>query len=76
MAPMVGKTLVYVGLGIAALGAIVWVASTLFPGFQPGRLPGDVVVERPGVRVYFPIVSSLILSAVLTLVLWLLRGRQ
>lgn len=76
MTPAFGKSLVAIGLGIAAIGGLVWIVSLAFPGFQPGRLPGDVVIERPGVRVFFPIVTSLVLSAVLTLVFWLLRGRS
>ncbi len=38
-----------------------------------GRLPGDIAIERENVRFYFPIVTSLVLSAVLTLVFWLLN---
>lgn len=38
-----------------------------------GRLPGDVVVERGNVTVYFPIVTSILLSLVLSGILWLLR---
>lgn len=38
-----------------------------------GRLPGDIVVARGNFRFYFPIVTSLLISAVLTLVVWLFR---
>ena len=38
-----------------------------------GRLPGDVVIEREGLRFYFPIVTCLLISAVISLLLWLLR---
>jgi hypothetical protein len=38
-----------------------------------GRLPGDVHIERDGFHFYFPIVTCLILSAVVSLLLWLLR---
>ena len=38
-----------------------------------GRLPGDIVVERPNFRLYFPWVTCLILSVVLTLLFWLFR---
>ena len=38
-----------------------------------GRLPGDIVVERGGFGFYFPIVTSLIVSAVLSFILWLLN---
>jgi len=38
-----------------------------------GRLPGDVDIERDGFHFYFPIVTCLIVSAVVSLLLWLLR---
>ena len=38
-----------------------------------GRLPGDVHIERGGFHFYFPIVTCLIVSAVVSLLLWLLR---
>ena len=38
-----------------------------------GRLPGDIVVEREGFRLYVPITTSLLISAVLTLGFWLIR---
>jgi hypothetical protein len=38
-----------------------------------GRLPGDIVIERDGVRFYAPIATSILVSLVLSLLLWLLR---
>ena len=38
-----------------------------------GRLPGDIVVERGNFSFYFPIVTSLVVSVVLSLVFWLLN---
>ena len=38
-----------------------------------GRLPGDVHIERDGFHFYFPIITCLIISAVVSLLLWLLR---
>lgn len=38
-----------------------------------GRLPGDIVIERDGLKVYFPLVTMLLVSALLSFVLWLLR---
>lgn len=38
-----------------------------------GRLPGDIMIERGPVRFYFPIVTSLIVSIVISLILWLLN---
>ena len=41
--------------------------------FRLGHLPGDIVVERPHFRFYFPLATSLLLSVILSLVLWLMR---
>lgn len=38
-----------------------------------GRLPGDIVIRREGFSLYFPLVTCLIVSAALSLVLWLMR---
>ena len=38
-----------------------------------GRLPGDLLIDRPGFKVYVPITTMLVLSAVLSAVLWFLR---
>ena len=70
-----GKWLVAVGLSTAAVGALVLLASR-FPGLRLGRLPGDISVERPGFRLYLPLGTSILLSVVLSLVLWLLGRRR
>lgn len=57
------------GLAIALIGAAFW----LFGRNGGGFLPGDIVVEKRNVRFYFPIVTCVVLSAVLTLVAWLFR---
>ena len=62
-----GKTLVFIGLAIAALGLVVML------GVPVGRLPGDIYVKRPGFSFYFPITTSIILSIILTLILSLFR---
>ena len=66
----IGKALLALGLVIAAVGA----ALLLF-GKIPflGRLPGDIVVERPGFRLYAPVATSILLSVLVSLVLWLFR---
>jgi hypothetical protein len=66
-----GWALVVVGLVIAGIG-LIWV---LAPGLPPlGRLPGDIVIERPNSRFYFPIVTCIVISVVLSLVVWLIRA--
>jgi hypothetical protein len=58
------------------LGIVLVAAGLLWPFIGKhglGRLPGDIVVERPGYSFYFPIMTSLVISAVLSLVLWLVN---
>jgi Protein of unknown function (DUF2905) len=63
-----GRTVVLMGLVIVALGIVLW-ASPSIPLL--GRLPGDLRIERPGFRFYFPITSSLLVSAILSGAFWL-----
>jgi hypothetical protein len=62
-----GPVLVVVGLVVTAVGALIWL------GVPLGRLPGDLAIERDGFRLYVPITTSLLVSAALMLVSWLLR---
>jgi hypothetical protein len=71
----VGRTLVVVGLVVAALGLLFLVAGRV-PGLDRiGRLPGDVSFQRGPVTVFIPIVSSIVISIVLTIVLNLFLRR-
>ncbi len=62
-----GKLLVVFGLLLAAAGGAVWLLGRT--GFR--GLPGDIRYESDNVRVYFPVVSCLVVSAVLTGLMWL-----
>ena len=62
-----GRVLVFLGLGITALGLL------LVAGVPLGRLPGDFVVRRGPVSFYFPLVTSIVLSIILTLILSFFR---
>lgn len=62
--------LIIVGLSLAALG-LVWLLAPSIPWL--GRLPGDIRIERDNVRVYVPLATCLLLSVLLTLVLWAIR---
>jgi len=66
-----GKMLVVFGLGAAVLGALLWGLSIAAPGLRLGRLPGDIVYEQGGAKVFIPITTMLLASVVLSLVLWL-----
>lgn len=63
------RTLIIIGLVIILVGL-------LWPWIQKlglGRLPGDIAVEKENVKFYFPIVTSIIISVVLTILFWLFR---
>ena len=58
------------------LGIVLIVAGLLWPWISRlglGRLPGDVVVERENFRLYLPITTSILISVVLSLILWFLN---
>jgi hypothetical protein len=65
----VNRALIVIGILLAVAG-LVWSRLKVLPFF---RLPGDIVIDRPGFRFFFPITTMLIVSAVVSLILWLLR---
>ena len=62
-----GKTVFLIGVAIAVFGLV------MMAGFPLGRLPGDITVRRGAFTFYFPLASSILVSLVLTVVLYLLR---
>lgn len=65
----VGRLLIILGIVLVALGVLwPWIGKL---GLE--RLPGDIVIERENFRLYIPIVTSLIVSVVLSVILWLLN---
>jgi hypothetical protein len=65
-----GWILLTVGLILAGLG-LLWILAPSIPWV--GHLPGDIRFERENFRFYFPLTTCLLFSAVLTLVLWIIR---
>jgi hypothetical protein len=63
------RTLIVIGL-ILVVAGICW---PLITRLGLGRLPGDIVIQRPNFSFYFPIMTSLVISIVVSLVLWLLN---
>ncbi len=58
------------------LGVVLVLVGLLWPWLQKiglGRLPGDIVIERENFRLYFPLMTSLIVSLLLSLILWWLN---
>lgn len=67
----IGRLLITLGIALVAAGVLF----TLLGRLGVGKLPGDIVWRRGTTTVYFPIVSSILLSVVLSLVLWFI-GRK
>ena len=65
-----GKFILLLGLGLVALGALMWALGRL--GFR--GLPGDIRYESGNVKIYIPIVTCLVASLVLSVLFWLFRA--
>ena len=64
------------GRFLVILGAVLVLVGLAWPFLQRlglGRLPGDIIIERGNFHFFFPITTSIIVSIVLTLLLWLFR---
>ena len=58
------------------LGLVILAAGLLWPYLSPlglGRLPGDIVIERENMRLYFPLATCLLISLLLSVVLWVVN---
>jgi ribose/xylose/arabinose/galactoside ABC-type transport system permease subunit len=61
---------------LITLGILLVVMGLLWPWLSKlglGRLPGDIVIERENGRFYFPLMTSVVISLVLSLLFWLFR---
>ena len=63
------KPLIVAGLTVLVIG-LLWPWLSKLP---LGRLPGDIVVEREGFRFYLPLTTGILLSLIVSLVIWLFR---
>jgi hypothetical protein len=63
------KTLILLGIVILAVG-LLWPWLGKLP---IGRLPGDIIIDRPHLKVFIPITTMIIVSLVVSLILWLIR---
>ena len=64
----IGKALIFLGVILLGVG-LLW---TFWPVSRLGRLPGDIVIRRQNWSLYVPITTSVLLSLLLTLVVWIL----
>lgn len=65
-----GKTLIYIGIGLIILGLIVSAAGKI-PWL--GHLPGDITIQRDRFTFYFPLTTCILISVIITLVLYFFR---
>jgi hypothetical protein len=63
------KTLIIIGIAVLAMG-LLWPWLGKLP---LGRLPGDIIIDRPQLKIYIPITTMIVVSVVISLILWLLR---
>jgi hypothetical protein len=63
------RVLILLGIALVLLG-VLWPWIGRFP---IGRLPGDIIVEKDNFRFFFPITTMIVVSLVLTLILWLFK---
>ena len=66
-----GRMLIAIGLTLAGVGVLLTFAGRV--PFRLGRLPGDIFIQGRNSTFYFPLVTCLILSALFSLVMWILR---
>ncbi|MEJ2060366.1 MAG: DUF2905 domain-containing protein [Gammaproteobacteria bacterium] len=58
------------------IGVLIVIAGLFWPWLSRlpiGRLPGDILIERPGYRFYFPLTTMALVSIILSLILWFFR---
>ena len=63
------RNLVIIGLIIVAIG-LLWPWLSKLP---LGRLPGDIVIDRPGLKIFFPITTMILVSVVISVLMWFFR---
>jgi len=69
MAEGFGKILIYLGIGLIIMGLLLLAGSK----FGLGKLPGDIIYHKGNFTFYFPVVTSILISILLTFVLWLFK---
>ncbi len=72
MAGDIGKIIIFIGLLLVIIGFIFMLGSKL-PFI--GKLPGDIAIERKNYSFYFPITTCIIISIILSFILWLFNKR-
>lgn len=68
----IGKLLIIAGIVLALIGGLIMLSGRL-PWI--GRLPGDIVIQKKNFTFYFPIATSILLSIVISLIIWFIGRR-
>lgn len=61
---------------LITLGTIILIVGLLWPWLHKlpfGKLPGDILIEKENMRFYFPLMTSLVISAVISLIVWFFK---
>lgn len=66
-----GKFIIVLGVIVVAAGIIIWLFGDKLRFL--GRLPGDIRIERENVKIYIPITTMILVSVVLSVILWLIQ---
>ena len=72
MAGDIGKIIIFIGLLLVVIG-FVWMVGNKLPFI--GKLPGDIAIERKNYSFYFPVTTCIIISIILSFILWLFNKR-
>ena len=67
----IGKTLIIIGIILVIAGLIIYFAGNKLTWL--GHLPGDINIVRDNVRIFIPVTTMILLSAVLSLIMYLIR---
>ncbi len=63
------KTLIIVGVILILIGVLwPWLGKVPI-----GRLPGDIIINKPNVKIFFPITTMIIISIIITIILWVIK---
>ena len=65
----IGKMLVLLGIILAVIGGLILLAGKVS---WIGRLPGDILIQKKNVTIYFPLATSILVSIALTFLFWLM----
>ena len=69
--PQIGKTLIIIGVILVIAGILIYFAGNKMSWI--GHLPGDIRIERENMKFYFPLTTMIIISLLISLVLWIIR---